>query len=241
MARAASGVRPFPAVPQQAARSGSRVQPVSAGARIMPYPANGINSPALSPNRGGEYNFRMPPITIVTGPPGTGKTAVCTLLASRSERGVHIPSDIFYKFPAHPVRPHLAAADGQNRAVIAAAVQAAAAFALRGYDVFLDGIFGPWFLPHIASEPAPAFSSFEYVILRSSLETALSRIRNRSGHPGDEVVRQMHSEFEAHIGQYRRHFLETDALSVEETAAEILRRREQGDFLLHPEALKPKA
>jgi cytidylate kinase len=174
----------------------------------------------------------MESITLITGAPGCGKTAVSKLLAERNPRGAHIPSDIFYTFPAHPVRPHLAAADAQNQAVISAALHAAAAFARRDYDVFLDGIFGPWFVPFIAGELAPAVPSFHYVILRAPLQTALARIRKRSGHPEDEVVRQMHSEFEQHGGRYARHIVETDGLSTEGTADEILRRREQGDFLL---------
>jgi cytidylate kinase len=190
-------------------------------------------------NRGREYNPGMPQITLVTGSPGTGKTAVSALLAARSSRGVHIPSDLFYRFPAHPIRPHLAAAQEQNEAVIAAAVAAATAFARRGYEVFLDGIFGPWFLPHIASVPAPESPALEYVILRSPLETALRRIHKRTGHPGDDVVRQMHAEFEQYARDYARHIVETDSLSVEETAAEILRRREAGDFLLLSSADAP--
>ncbi|MGB7537244.1 MAG: AAA family ATPase [Anaerolineales bacterium] len=183
----------------------------------------------------------METITLITGAPGTGKTTVSRALADRSARGAHIPSDIFYTFPAHPVRPHLAAADAQNQAVIAAAFQAAAAFARRGYEVYLDGIFGPWFVPFIAGELAPAVPSFHYVILRAPLETALARIRKRSGHPEDEVVRQMHAEFEQHAGTYERNIVETDTLTLDETAAEILRRRERGDFLMELENRKSDA
>ncbi len=174
----------------------------------------------------------MESITLITGAPGSGKTAAAKLLAERNPRGVHIPSDIFYTFPAHPVRPHLAAADAQNRAVIAAALHAAAAFACRDYDVFLDGIFGPWFLPLIGSELVSISFSLQYVMLRSSLETSLRRIRKRSGRLEDGVVRQMHAEFEQHAAAYAHNIVETDALSIEETAAEILRRRERGDFRL---------
>jgi cytidylate kinase len=174
----------------------------------------------------------MEPIALISGAPGTGKTAVSNLLAQRSASGVHIPSDIFYTFPAHSIRPHLSAAHAQNQAVIASALHAAAAFARREYDVFLDGIFGPWFLAFIAEELSPVLPSIHYVILRAPLETALRRIRDRSGHPGDEVVRQMHAEFERDAAAYARHIVETDALSIEDTVAEILRRRESGDFLL---------
>ena len=177
-------------------------------------------------------------ITIITGAPGTGKTAVSALLAARSERGVHIPSDIFYTFPAHPPPPHLPAAHAQNQAVIAAAVKAAATFALRGYDVFLDGIFGPWFLPFIAAELAATVPSIHYMILRSPLETALGRIHGRSGHLGDDVVRQMQAEFEECRSEYGRYGVDTESLTPKEVAEEIIRRRARGDFLLESTNIK---
>ncbi len=183
----------------------------------------------------------MEPITLITGAPGCGKTAVSKLLADRNPRGVHIPSDIFYTFPAHPVPPHLAAANAQNQAVIAAAVHAAAAFARREYDVFLDGIFGPWFLPFIASELSPLCPSIHYVVLRAPLETALRRVHGRSGHLKDEVVRQMHAEFESDLGRYARHVVQTESLPPVEIALEILHRRERGDFLLTLDAAGKRA
>ena len=179
----------------------------------------------------------MGSITLITGAPGCGKTTVSTLLAERSERGLHIPSDIFYTFPAHSVPPHLAAAQSQNEAVIAAAVHAAAAFALHAYDVFLDGIFGPWFLPLISSELSPSLPAVHYVILRSPLPTALRRIRDRSGHLSEDVVCQMHGEFEACLGRYGRNVVETEGRSTADVADLVLRGRERGDFLLALDAI----
>lgn len=36
---------------------------------------------------------------IVTGSPGTGKTALAAHLARAKPRGLHLPSDVFYNFP----------------------------------------------------------------------------------------------------------------------------------------------
>jgi cytidylate kinase len=180
---------------------------------------------------GWDYNFFMDLITLITGSPGTGKTAVSSLLAARSERGAHIPTDLFYTFPAHLIPPHLAAANEQNQVVIAAALQAAASLARHGYDVYLDGILGPWFLPFIASELAPLAPAVHYVVLGAPLETAQCRVRGRSGALGDDVVRQMHPEFENAIGKYVRQLVDVERLSVAEAADTIVRSREQGDFL----------
>jgi hypothetical protein len=68
--------------------------------------------------------------------------------------------------------------------------------------------------------------------LRAPLETALRRIHGRSGHLKEEVVRQMHAEFEIVLGKYARRIVETENQSVAEIAVAVARRREQGDFLL---------
>ncbi|PCL54108.1 AAA family ATPase, partial [Bordetella pertussis] len=48
----------------------------------------------------------MLPIVIVSGPPGSGKTTACGLLAQADPQGLHLPSDLFYGFPAHPIPPY---------------------------------------------------------------------------------------------------------------------------------------
>jgi adenylate kinase family enzyme len=36
------------------------------------------------------------PITVVTGPPGAGKTTISAALARSKQRGVHLPTDHWY-------------------------------------------------------------------------------------------------------------------------------------------------
>lgn len=67
-------------------------------------------------------------------------------------------------FPATPIPPHLSAAHAQNTTIISAMMRAAVAFAADGYDVFLDGILGPWFMPHVAAEVARRIQQGDLVL-----------------------------------------------------------------------------
>jgi len=170
-------------------------------------------------------------ITIVTGSPGAGKTTLAQHASRASPRGLHLPADVFYTFPAHAISPILPEAHEQNAAVIAAASRAAGAFASRGYEVFLDGVIGPWFLPVVAAELGPTGIPVEYVVLRVSLEHAVGRATTRAQPGSAEVVRHMHAAFEE-LGDYASHALDTTHLSIEESVAEFLRRRATGVFAL---------
>jgi chloramphenicol 3-O-phosphotransferase len=44
-------------------------------------------------------------ITIISGTPGAGKTSLARALAASDARGVHIETDEFFRFLAHPIGP----------------------------------------------------------------------------------------------------------------------------------------
>lgn len=171
----------------------------------------------------------MKPIAVLTGSPGTGKTTVAALLAQAAPRGVHLPSDIFFTFPAHPIPPYRPAASEQNADLMMVLARTAAAFAFRGYDVFMEGIFGPWFLPLLARELLPTGIPLDYVVLSAPLETALERVRSREGEERSHIVRQMHAAF-AELGRYAEHVVDTAGRTAVEVAEEVSRRRAGGTF-----------
>lgn len=173
----------------------------------------------------------MTGITIVTGSPGAGKTTLSRRAAKADPRGLHLPADVFYTFPAHPVSPVLPEAHEQNGTMIAAVSCAAAVFASRGYEVFVDGIVGPWFLPVVAAELVSTGIPVEYVVLQVARDEAVRRATSRLQPGAEVVVKHMHAEFQ-NLGEYASHAFDTTDMSSDEAFAEFTRRRSTGVFAL---------
>lgn len=172
----------------------------------------------------------MASITIVSGCPGAGKTTLASELACRTEGGLHLVSDTFYRFPARPVDPTTPAAQRQNTSIMRALGRAAGSFAEDEYAVFLDGVIGPWFLPILARE-LPVDVLLEYVVLQVQLQEALDRVRQREGPGTSAGVVHMHRAF-SELGEFTRCALDTSHRSVEEVIGAFLARRERGEFLV---------
>jgi predicted kinase len=176
-------------------------------------------------------------ITVVTGAPGAGKTTFSRLLAAQDPRGIHLRSDVFYGFPAHPVDPTKPESHEQNTVVIHALGRAAGAFAEAGWPVVLDGIFGPWFLPELRAA-LPAGAPLEYVVLRAPLDVCLRRVRERQGPGESRKVEHMHRAF-AELGALSGHALDATAGGPEALLATFLAARAQGRFRLEAPCTSP--
>lgn len=172
-------------------------------------------------------------ITIITGAPGSGKTTISDLLSKKVLNGVHIPSDIFYTFIANSISPDLPEADNQNHAVISSVIKAAGIFSKNNYDVFVDGIFGPWFLKFIAGELSGSESEINYVILNLPLDESIERISKRKNQPVNQtVIRHMHSEFEKNTVNYKSHLLEVNNRNENSIVEEILENRDKQKYVI---------
>ncbi len=189
-----------------------------------------IGKPSASPIVDVGYHAAMKPVTIISGCPGSGKTSLAQALADVSGRGVHLETDLFYRFLAHPLNPSKPESKAQNTTVVKAFLAATAAFAVDDYEVFVDGVIEPWWLPQIQDQLAPV----HYVLLHADPDTVLARTAARTTQPSADstVVRTMHSQFEV-ISGFDSHWIN----SAKRTPAEVLsvfnERLASGCFAVH--------
>ncbi|MEL7974874.1 DUF664 domain-containing protein [Isoptericola sp. F-RaC21] len=174
-------------------------------------------------------------ITILTGPPGAGKTTVAALLSADSSRPtVNLTTDTFYRSVVTGfVPPYLAGSERQNAVVADAIVGATTEYARGGYDVVLDGVVGPWFLAPFRAAAAREGWDLAYVVLRPDLEVTLARAAGRADAElrDPAAVRSMHAAF-ADLGDLEAHARDTGGEDPAATAAAVREALEGGAFRL---------
>jgi len=172
-------------------------------------------------------------VTILTGPPGAGKTTVAELLATEAEvPTVHLVTDMFYRsIRTGFVLPFLPAAQRQNEVVIEAIVGTVATFARGGYDVVVDGIVGPWFLPPFRALAGREQQKVSYVVLRPDLTTTLARAAARAGHElkDTDAITGLYAAF-TQLGTLEGHAIDTSALDAAQTAVAVRRAVASGEY-----------
>jgi len=167
-------------------------------------------------------------IVIISGSPGTGKTTIAEILSKNStyEKSVHIEVDCFWQFIRKGyILPWLSGCDvgNQNDVVINAVVASAKAYYKGGYDVFVAGTIGPWFI-----EPwlkiVQKGVDVRYIILRPSEETTISRATKRAQRDffplNTEAVKNIWHSF-TNLGVYEANAVDTTGQTVEESVALI--------------------
>jgi len=178
-----------------------------------------------------------PPIFIITGVPGAGKSSVATELMRRFEFGIHIPVDDLREFVvagiAHPV-PQWTAETGRQFALArAAAGQIAAIYNRSGFAVAIDDVISPADA-QAAFDNLLADHTLHKILLHPELDSALARSAARTTKQFDSAllestIRSLHrttaAESYAAMGWLT---IDNSALTLEQTADQILERIAQG-------------
>lgn len=123
-------------------------------------------------------------VILLTGSPGSGKTTTARSLAAGYPLSAHLHTDDFWHvIVSGGIAPYLPEADAQNQTVMTAIQRTAWTYAAGGFTAVVDGIIGPWMLPHFHSLGAPEESAeprLHYIVLRPNREEALRRAQARA-------------------------------------------------------------
>jgi predicted kinase len=176
-----------------------------------------------------------PPVLILTGPPGVGKTTTAAALVTRFPRAVHLESDRFFHFiRSDYVEPWRPEADEQNRVVMRIVAEAAAGYAAAGYFTVIDGIVIPgWFLEPVRDALRDAGHPVALAVLRAPLPVCVARVQEREGEPDVDsaALEQLWQSF-ANIGDLEANALDLGEEGKDEVSEMLARYLEDGRLLI---------
>jgi predicted kinase len=184
---------------------------------------------------GGTSVSADPPVLILTGPPGAGKTTTATALVARFPRAVHLESDRFFQFiRSDYVEPWKPESNDQNRVVMRIVAAAAARYAEAGYFTVIDGIVIPgWFLEPVRDALHAAGHQVALAVLRAPLPVCLARVREREGEPGTESgpIEQIWQSF-ADLGPLEKNVIEVGDAGTDDLPETLAQHLKEGRLLI---------
>jgi predicted kinase len=176
-----------------------------------------------------------PPVLILTGPPGAGKTTAAAALVARFPRAVHLESDRFFHFiRSGHVEPWRSESNDQNRVVMRIVAEAAARYASAGYFTVIDGIVIPgWFLEPVRDALHEAGHGVALAVLRAPLPVCIARVREREGEVSLDsgALEQLWRSF-ADLGAFEANVLDPSEENADGVAEALARQLEDGRLLI---------
>lgn len=176
-------------------------------------------------------------IIIISGATGTGKTSTARILTENapSRLAVHLHTDDFYQYIKRGyIAPWLEEAGDQNETVAEVIAASARSYAEGGYEVYVDGVIGPWFLKpwqNMAGEGIDV----RYIVLRPGEQVTVQRAAEREQRacfPLDAAVVSGLWRMFADLGEFEAHAVDTSFQTVQESAECIAERLRAGEFCL---------
>ncbi|AJT41549.1 AAA family ATPase [Psychromicrobium lacuslunae] len=163
-------------------------------------------------------------VAIISGPPGSGKSTISRRLSEAASPSVHLHTDDFWHFIVGGfIPPYLEESDQQNQLVLRILAKAAFGYAAGGYQVFCDGVLGPWALRPLIDNARESQLELHYLVLRPSPEVTLARAtaRTETGALIDPApIRSLIEQFSS-LGELEGHAIDTTGQNVEQSVAAL--------------------
>lgn len=168
----------------------------------------------------------MSSVTILSGPPGAGKTTVSRELICISKGAlIYIEGDQFWKFIIE---------DGGKsgfenfKATMGAMIAATIPYARNGYDVLLDFNIPPWYIKKAGESIKKRKIPLNYVVLRPSIGICTKRAVTRT--EGLIIYNENHIKLYEAFDELQQYIVEDDNADAKTIAERIKRGLEVGLF-----------